>query len=118
MARIRVRRRVPVFSKAALDLADLCVREIWRGKTYSKEGFQESEEEVLLRFSVPFLAEALGIEGSKRPDISVDMINSFIITAGLKQMNITKGNRDTEAGLKLLNKTISKELKKSLNYKF
>jgi hypothetical protein len=48
MARIRVRRRVPVFSKAALDLADLCAREIWRGKTYSKEGFQESEEEVLL----------------------------------------------------------------------
>lgn len=118
MARIRVRRRVPVFSKAALDLADLCAREIWRGKTYSKEGYQESEEEVLLRFSVPFLADALGIEGSKRPDISVDMINSFIITAGLKQMNITKGNRDTEAGLRLLNKTIAKELKRSLNYKF
>ena len=118
MARIRVRRRVPVFSKAALDLADLCAREVWRGKTYSKSSYQTSEEELLLRFSVPFLAEALGIEGSKRPNISVDLINQFIIVAGLKQMNITKGNRDTDAGLRLLNKTISKELKKSLNYLF
>ena len=118
MARIRVRKRVPVFSKAALDLADLCAREVWRGKSYSKETFQVSEEELLLRFSVPFLSEALSIEGSKRPDISVDLINNFIITAGLKQMNITKGNRDTDAGLKLLNKTISKQLKNSLNYVF
>lgn len=118
MGRVRVRRRVPVFSKAALDLADLCAKEIWRGKSFSTSSYQQSEEELLLRFSVPFLSEALGIEGSKRPEISVDLINQFIITAGLKQMNITKGNRDTDAGLKLLNKTISKELKKSLNYVF
>ncbi len=118
MARVRVRRRVPVFSKAALDLADLCAREIWRGKSYSEDKKQVSEEEILLRFSVPFLAEALGIEGSKRPEISVDWINQFIVVAGLKQMNITKSNRDTDAGLKLLKRIISKELKNSLNYVF
>ncbi len=67
MARVRVRQRVPVFSKAALDLADLCAREIWRGKSFSKESYQESEEEILLKFSLPFLSDALGIEGSKRP---------------------------------------------------
>ena len=118
MSRIRVRKRVPVFSKAALDLADLCAREVWRGKNYDKDAYQQSEEELLIRFSVPFLSDALGIEGSNRPAISVDLVNQFINTAGLKQMNITKKNRDTDAGLKILNRLISKELKKSLNYVF
>lgn len=118
MARIRVRQRVPVFTKAALDLADLCAREIWRGKSYSTNSAQTSEEELLLKFSLPFLSDALGIEGSKRPPIGIDSINQFIITAGLKQMNITKGNRDTEAGIKTLNKLITRELKKAFNNKF
>jgi hypothetical protein len=114
MARVRVRQRVPVFSKAALDLADLCAREIWRGKSYSTSSYQQSEEELLLRFSLPFLSEALGIEGSERQPIGVDLINQFIVTAGLKQMNITKNNRDTDAGIKTLNKLITRELKKAL----
>ena len=42
------------------------------------------------------------------------LINQFIITAGLKQMNITKSNRDTDAGIKTLNKLITRELKKAL----
>ncbi len=118
MARVRVRQRVPVFSKAALDLADLCAREIWRGKSFSKESYQESEEEILLKFSLPFLSDALGIEGSKRPPISAKLISDFIVTAGLRQMNITKNNRDTELGIKTLNKLISTELKKSLKNVF
>jgi len=118
MARPRVRQRVPVFTKSALDLADLCAREIWRGKSYSANSYQQSEEELLLKFSLPFLSEALGIEGSGRQPIGVDLINQFIITAGLKQMNITKSNRDTETGIKTLNKLIAKELKKALNNKF
>jgi len=118
MARIRVRKRVPIFTKAALDLADLCARELWRGKGYENNLSQQSEEELLLRFSVPFLSDTLKIDGNKYPPISIDLINMFIITAGLSQMNITKKNRDTEAGITFLKKLISKELKKSLNYVF
>jgi hypothetical protein len=115
MARIRKRQRVPTFSKAALDLADMCAREIWRGKMYSSEKPQQSEEEILRDFSFPFLNEALKIDSKKYPPISVDLIKRFIITAGLTPLNIQKANKDTEQGIQTLRKLISHELKTALN---
>lgn len=38
------RSRAPIFSKSSLDLADLCARDLWRGKVYSSNALQVSDE--------------------------------------------------------------------------
>jgi len=114
MPRVRVRKRVPVFSKHALDLADVCCRELWRGRRYYDDTLQTSEEELLRRLSIPFLSDSLGIDRGNYQDITVDTVKSFIIVAGLKQMNITQSNRDDVKGIETIKKIISSRLRKSL----
>lgn len=115
MAKIRRRQRVPAFTKAALDLADLCAREIWRGKMYTSKSSQQSEEEILRDFSFPFLNEALKIDSKRYTPINVNLIERFIITAGLTPLNIQKANKDTEQGIQMLRKHIPEKLKDALN---
>ncbi len=61
--------KVPVFSKYALDIAELCAKDLWRGISY-KDGktLLKSDEEFLAMFASPFLSYALtGFTNHKNP---------------------------------------------------
>ena len=46
--------QVPVFSNAELDIADLCARDLWRGKNFQTGKLQTSDEELMGYFAQNF----------------------------------------------------------------
>ena len=93
------RSRVPIFSKSSLDLADLCARDLWRGKVYSSNALQVSEEELLMMFSSPFINNAIGLKNEFKGAITTAHVDQFIKVAGLSSnkrfsndtLNLKKG---------------------------
>jgi hypothetical protein len=103
--------KVPVFSKYALDIAELCAKDLWRGISY-KDGkpLLKSDEEFLAMFASPFLSYALtGFTNHKNP-ITADSINALIDVAKLNPMRLSSKTTDIQKGIDTLYFGVSKLL--------
>lgn len=103
MDTILKKQKVPVFSKYALDIADLCAKDLWRGISY-KDGkpLFRSDEEFLAMFASPFLSYTLtGFTNHKNP-ITIDTIDALIDVAKLTPMRLSAKSTDIQKGIDTL----------------
>lgn len=105
---------VPSFTKSTLDLADLCARELWRGKSYQKDVLTISDEELLLDFSSPIYKNALKINKPYKSSITADVVKKFINVA-MPAMNLSVNGTDYIGGIKKLNRDVPKLIQPSIS---
>lgn len=127
MAIRQQRIKVPTFTKAILDLADLCARDLWRGIDYetgkkqvvvrkisnkssvSATAVEMSEEELLKTFATPFYKKVSNPKSTL--SIPTTSIQEFINIAKLQVVNTRKSNLDYQKGIAVINDEIAKRYK-------
>jgi len=102
--------KVPTFSRSALEIADLCARDIWRGVSYKDGASIESDEMFLKLFASPFL-NYIYLDKIGDNHITHDSINSLIKTAGLTVMKLSTATTDIQQGLDTLYFGVSRLVK-------
>lgn len=124
MASKQQRIKVPTFTKAILDLADLCARDLWRGIDYEtgkkqvivrkvgnkasalSTAVEISEEELLRTFATPFYKKVSSPKSTL--SIPTSTIEEFIAIAKLQVVNTRKSNLDYQKGISVINDEIAK----------
>jgi hypothetical protein len=102
--------KVPTFSRSALEIADLCARDIWRGVSY-KDGIPiESDESFLKLFASPFL-NYIYLDKIGENHITNNSIDTLIKVAGLKIMKLSTATTDIQQGLDTLYFGVSRLVK-------
>ena len=116
------RKKVPNFTKAALDIADLCARELWRGINFENgqkqvvkhsnsniNNTEMSDEQIMMLFAPPFYKKIT----NPKVHISIPtaQIEDFIKITKLGIIKTKQSNLDYIKGIDVLNNDITKRYK-------